>query len=109
MLSIFPTFLVQAGVCDFVSHSSPSPSPMLTTDPVKPHSEASLDPPKPGARAKPKALDRQMIEIGRTTQSQEVPGQYRAHSELPNSASSVFQNSLRSTTEEHRMRRASGS
>ncbi len=46
-------------LCELVSHSSsPNPSPALTTDPAKPHSQTSLDPPKPGARAKPQTLER---------------------------------------------------
>lgn len=53
------------------SHSSsPGPSPALTTDPVKPHSRTSLDPPRPGARAKPQTLDR-------PEQSQAEPGRAR--------------------------------
>lgn len=61
--SLFWTFPIRASSrCDDrwakAAAAAPAPARALTTDPVKPHSQTSLDPPKPGARAKPQALER---------------------------------------------------
>lgn len=84
----------QMCLCELVSHSSssPGPSPVLTTDPVKPHSQTSLDPPKSGTRAKPQALDRRW-RGAEQSRARNCQANKKAHSLSPNSASRLFLNS----------------